>query len=248
MKQLYGVHMLTNSQRIRMYLVLIPTLILVGILFFNSIRASLLLLVLLIPAEIHYKQLIEYRRKREMSDQFRDLLYSLSASIATGRQMREALEDATDALRIIYDEKSLLCVELTKILKQVRETNESLDKLLLEFADRTEVQDIQSFVEIYTISRKTGGNLEKVIHKTADILLERMELEKSIRVLTAQKRLESRIMVILPFLVLLFLRISSQEYLFVMYSTWIGRMLMSIALVSILCSYLLSMKFTQIEL
>jgi tight adherence protein B len=209
---------------------------------------SLLLQVLLIPAELHYIKQIEYRLKREMSDQFRDLLYSLSASIATGRQMREALEDATEALKIIYDEKSLLCIELTKILKQVGETNESLEKLLLEFADRTKVQDIQSFVDIYMVSRKTGGNLEKVIHKTADILLERMELEKSIRVLTAQKRMESRIMVIMPFLVLLFLRVSSPEYLQVMYSTWFGRMLMSIALISIISSYLLSMKFTQIEL
>jgi tight adherence protein B len=248
MKRHFALHRLNQSQRIRLYLILSPALFVVGLLFFNSMIVSLLLQVLLIPAELHYIKQIEYRLKREMSDQFRDLLYSLSASIATGRQMREALEDATEALKIIYDEKSLLCIELTKILKQVGETNESLEKLLLEFADRTKVQDIQSFVDIYMVSRKTGGNLEKVIHKTADILLERMELEKSIRVLTAQKRMESRIMVIMPFLVLLFLRVSSPEYLQVMYSTWFGRMLMSIALISIISSYLLSMKFTQIEL
>ena len=248
MKRHFALHRLNQSQRIRLYLILSPALFVVGLLFFNSMIVSLLLQVLLIPAELHYIKQIEYRLKREMSDQFRDLLYSLSASIATGRQMREALEDATEALKIIYDEKSLLCIELTKILKQVGETNESLEKLLLEFADRTKVQDIQSFVDIYMVSRKTGGNLEKVIHKTADILLERMELEKSIRVLTAQKRMESRIMVIMPFLVLLFLRVSSPEYLQVMYSTWFGRMLMSIALTSIISSYLLSMKFTQIEL
>ena len=65
--------------------------------------------------------------------QFRDLLYSISASVSTGRQMPEALKEAEQNMKLIYKEDSCIVLELTNMVKRLNEYRESEEEILRIF-------------------------------------------------------------------------------------------------------------------
>jgi len=244
----YGCYRMTGKKRIYFYLLAGLIFFFIGWLFYENIAASLLLCGLSYPAERYYNTYLAANRRKELVYQFRDLLYSLSASFATGRHMQEALEEACEGLKLIYEEGALIITELSHIVKRIRECRESEEELLWDFAVRSHLQDIRSFIDVYSICRKTGGNLEKAVMKAIDVLLDKIDMEREIHMLTAQKRAEAYILTSIPFIVMLFFRLLSPGYLDVLYETISGRIIMTLALTGIIISYLWSMKLTQIEI
>ncbi|NLY71922.1 MAG: hypothetical protein GX076_09645 [Clostridiales bacterium] len=117
-----------------------------------------------------------------------------------------------------------------------------------DFAIRSNVEDIRNFVDIYSICKRTGGNMEKVIMKAIDVLLDKIDIKREIHKLTAQKRMESYILTAIPFILLLFLHIVSPNYLSVMYETIEGRIIMTLALFTIVSSLLWNLKLTDISI
>jgi tight adherence protein B len=216
------------------YAVSIPLLCLVGYLFYNNLVIALIMAALSYPFRNRYVQYIYGKRKDELTKQFRDLVYSLSTSVGTGRPLAEALTDASLSMNLIYEEDSPICTWLASAVRRMKESKESEEALFNEFAEQSGIEDIRGFADIYSISRKTGGDLIRVLAKTAEILLDKGEIQKEIQNLTAQKRLESRIISAMPLLLIIFLKFTSPDYLLVMYETAAGRILMSGALI-LLC-------------
>ena len=90
----------------------------VGFLFYKSKLIIILFIALSYPIEKYYVKQLAQKMRRELSYQFRDLLYSLSASFATGRHMQEALIEAESGLKLIYDEKAAINRELAHMVKR----------------------------------------------------------------------------------------------------------------------------------
>jgi tight adherence protein B len=127
------------------------------------------------------------------------------------------------------------------------ENRENVEELLSDFAARTGQEDIINFVDVYKACRMTGGDMERVIANSTEVMMDKMQIEKEIRTLTAQKKFEGRIISAMPLVVVLFLNIFSPDYLAVMYETVGGRVVMSIALFGIVFAYRMMMKLTEIE-
>ena len=66
--------------------------------------------------------------------------------------------------------------------------NKESDKVLLkDLATRSKNEDINNFVQVYATCRSMGGDLEKIIGHTSEILSDKMAIEREIKVITAQK-------------------------------------------------------------
>lgn len=215
--------------------------------FYHNIFLSLLLSVLAYPCMFPYSAYLAEKRRRELKDQFRDLLYSISASVSAGRQMPEALKEAEQNMKLIYQEDALIVIELAHMVKRLSEYREPEEEILRDFAERTLSEDISDFVDIYLICRETGGDLIKVITKASDIIMEKIAIEREIRTITAQKRFEAKILTAIPFFIIFFLQAASPEYLAPMYHSMQGRILMTLALLGIAASFIISMKLTKID-
>lgn len=220
---------------------------LVCLLFYHSfiLAGACGLLGILVP-----KLYAEYRAEKRMElllAQFRDCLNSLASSFASGRQMQSALIEAHNNLLLIYDEKTPMIIELKYMLRGMIENRENVEELLSDFAARTGQEDIINFVDVYKACRMTGGDMERVIANSTEVMMDKMQIEKEIRTLTAQKKFEGRIISAMPLVVVLFLNIFSPDYLAVMYETVGGRVVMSIALFGIVFAYRMMMKLTEIE-
>lgn len=243
----YRIYELNHSEKIQFLILCGFGMIGIAYLFYHSLLFSLLASSLAYPCLRLYGNFLAEKRRKELKEQFRDVLYSISASVATGRQMTEALYEAEKNMRLIYKDESLIVLELAFMVKRLYEYRESEEEILRDFAVRTNIDDISDFVDIYLTCRETGGDFIKVLTKASEIIMDKITIEKEINTITAQKRFESKILTAIPLIIILFLQLVSPDYLSVMYEGIKGRLLMTMALGGIGFAYMWSVRLTRIE-
>ncbi len=243
----YLYYELNFDEKIRFLILSGLGLLIIAYLFYHSILLSLLFSCLAYPGLGPYRSYLAEKRRKQIKEQFRDVLYSISASVSTGRQMPEALLEAEQSMKLIYKEDSLIVLELSYMVKRLNEYRESEEEILKDFASRTCIEDISDFVDIYLTCRETGGDFIKVLTKASEIIMDKITIEREIRTITAQKQFEAKILTAIPLIILLFLQLVSPDYLSAMYEGIKGRILMTLALICLGFSYFWSMKLTKIE-
>lgn len=197
--------------------------------------------------EKYYKAFYKDMRKKESREQLKDLLYQISSSVSAGRNMENALSDGDEYLSKVYDEKALF-------LKELKRTNQHISKskmddltALSEMAQRCQLEDLNNFVETYSICKDSGGNLSEAVRKCTIILIEKMEIEKEIEKTIAQRKIECGIVALMPVVILIFLNFTSFSYLEVMYQTYQGKFIMSLALIIYIGAIRFMVKFFEVN-
>lgn len=216
--------------------------------FYHSLIFAMISLMLLKPLDKVYEKYRVKKLRDELNFQFKDLLYSISASTAAGRQMGEALREGLENMKLIYRDDSQIVLKLETIIKRIYQIRESEEIVLIDFAISSKLEDIENFVDAYLTCRTTGGDVEKVVLKSAALIIDKIALKKEIHALTSQKKFEAKLLTAMPLLMLVFLQIVSPDYLEVMYTTLTGRFLMTLSLVGIILSFYISAKITDIKL
>lgn len=139
-------------------------------------------------------------------------------------------------------------VEELKLMEiRINENKESDIDVLIDFADRSGCEDIRNFVQVYMTCRTMGGNLEQVLKNTTEILVDKMSIQREIKTLTAQKKLEGKIITLMPAGVILLLNILSPDYMEPLYLTFAGRLIMTAALAGIGTAWYWTGKLTELE-
>lgn len=244
----YSVYELSNKERILYFSVGYLCICAVIYLFYHSVvlaLASGVLVYFIIP---YIKEYLVKKRLDALNVQFKDLLYSLSASIAAGRQMEEALVEAEENLSIIYKVSDPIMCELKHMRISILENKESDKPLLQDFAARSGSEDINDFVVAYVTCRNMGGDLEKMIGDATDILTEKMTIDRDIKVLISQKKTEGMIISLMPIIMLLGLNVLSYSYISVLYESMAGRLIMTGALIVMCYGMIMMNKIMKIRI
>ena len=187
------------------------------------------------------------RRKKQLLGQFRDLLFSLSSSFAAGRHMEEAIEEAVSNLSEIYGEQALIVCELLYMLRKMKETGATDISVWEDFASRSGISDIEDFTQVFRAVRETGGNLVLAVNRAAAVIGDKIAIETEIKTMISQKKLEGRLITAMPIFIVLFLQLTSPDYLAVMYESLAGKILMSLALLATVLAYVMIERITAIE-
>lgn len=187
------------------------------------------------------------KRRNLLLMQFKDLLYSLSSYTAANLQLSEALEGSLENLEMLYDEDTPMIAELNYMVRNIRENRENEIRLLKDFAERSHCSDIENFVQVYSACLVTGGDMDRVLKSTIEILMDKITIEREIRTLTSQKRFEGNIITAMPVIVIMFLNVFSPEYLEPLYVTVPGRLIMTGALAGLVAAHYMTGKITRIE-
>lgn len=216
-------------------------------LFYGNLLLALLLPLIYKEVKRFYCDYRAERRRNQLLLQFRDFLYSLSGSFAAGRHMGEALEEARRSLADIYT-GSLMETEIAAMYCGIQETGQSDLEAMEDFAVRSGLDDVEAFAEVFGACRKTGGDMVAAAGKAAAVIGEKIGVEQEIRTMVSQKKLEGRIIMAMPVLVILFLQAASPDYLWVMYNTLAGRLLMTGALAAVIGAGIMIERITRIEI
>ncbi len=235
-------------ERHRYYGRALPLIGIIFYLFYHNLLLCVISFPLAIPFAKYYDLHLETKKRKTLNLQFKDLLYSISASVSAGRQMTEALEEGRENMKMIYKEDAPIIKELDNIVKGIREARFSEEEALLDFAARSKLEDVENFVDTYLTCRTTGGDVEKVILKSANLIMEKIAIEKEIMTVTAQKKFEAKILTAMPLGMLALMQFASPDYMAVMYESVTGRLVMTAALLGILLSYYFSTKILDIKL
>lgn len=218
-----------------------------GWLFYDSLLLGAAVGALCFAFTPKYRSWRIQRRQRELLLQFRDVLYSVSSSISVGRSMSQALEESIHFWEGTYSERDLMMAELAAMVRKIRESNESDVVVLRDFAQRSGLPEVADFVGVYENCKGSGANLIQAVNRAAMVIGDKITLERELHMLMAQKRFESRIVMGSPFVVLLFLKIFSPDYLLPLTSSSQGRLISTLALALIAAACLLMERVNRFE-
>ena len=90
--------------------------------------------------------------------------------------------------------------------------------------------------------------VRQIIARTAEIIGEKIRIQEEILTATASKRMEQRIMSGIPVLIVIYIELTSPGFFGILYTTLIGRMLMTVCLAVYLASCWLADYFLEIEI
>ena len=110
------------------------------------------------------------------------------------------------------------------------------------------MEEISSFAQIIQICKRTEGNIAKVIENTAGLLQEKIEIQGEVQVALAKKKMEQKILNVMPVAVLSLLLLLSPDYLAPLYSSFQGRMIMTVCAGLAIASYCISKRMADIAI
>jgi tight adherence protein B len=206
----------------------------------------LLPLALLYPG-IRTKNIIR-KRRNELNLQFKDLLYSVSSSLSTGKSLESSFRDAARDLSIIYpDPETSIIVEIGCINRRL-EMNGTVEAALVDFAARSRIDDIVNFADVICTCRRTGGNMAEVARNASNIINDKIEIRQEIEVLLAERKLEQKLLNVLPLGMVILLSWCAGDYIAPVYTTIAGRLAMTAAILLLGAAWFISKKISDIKI
>jgi len=161
--------------------------------------------------------------------------------------MAEAIVEARTNLLEIYPATAPINMELELMVRRMRAGGENEREVLFDFARRSGSEDARNFADVYYTCLTTGGDLCGVVNRTAGIILEKMTIRRELEALMAQKKYEAKLLTAVPFIILLYLRAGSPEYLTPLYTTAAGFCVMAAALAALAAAFFWSGRIMDIE-
>lgn len=212
---------------------------------------SFFLACLALPAAIFYPghraKIIMVERKKALSLQFKEALYALASSLLAGRSVESAFQQALQDLTLLYpDPQTDIIREFTYIVRCL-EMNEPIETVLFDFAQRAHLEDLTNFVDVFVISKRSGGNLVEIMRNTSTLIGDKLQIEQEIETLLAKRKLEQKILNLMPVVMLFLLSISMGDYMVPVFTTLAGRCLMTVAVILLLFAVYLNHKIMFIE-
>ncbi|NOU65053.1 pilus assembly protein TadB [Paenibacillus sp. LMG 31461] len=242
----YNEYHLSTKERIAAILMLGLPAFMIGYIFYqNVILAAALASTGFLFPRFRRLQLIQ-KRKNMLYVQFKQALSCLSSSMTVGKSIESAFREAWVDLKLLYpDPACLIVVEFGLICRKV-ENGEPIETALKHFADRSHLEDIRSFSDVFLTCKRTGGNLVEVMKRTATVIAEKLDITQEISVMVAQKRFESRVLVVAPILIVAVLAFSSPDYMVPLYRGS-GILIMTVCLLLLGACYVLTQKIMNIK-
>ncbi|MBQ4069431.1 MAG: type II secretion system F family protein [Lachnospiraceae bacterium] len=233
-------------EKVRFVLVDCVLIGVISYLFYENILAYLILLPILPILYKHQKKEFIRKKKNKIMNEFKDLCNVLSNNLLVGYSFENALNNSIKETKELYGNKSYLSKELKIVINKIN-INIPVEKAFMEFAIRTEVEEIIIFAEILKISKRSSGNIVEIIRDTVDSITDRIELKREIEVIFAAKKFEQKIMNVIPFFIICYVKFTSPDMLDVMYETLLGQILMTVFLLVFIVALILSEKIINME-
>ncbi len=215
-------------------------------LFYDSFLISLIFSPLIFVNILFQRKKKQREKIREIGMQFKDAIISVAANLKAGYSVENAFIEAVKDMEMLYGEKSGIYEELTTICKGMK-SGITLEELIKKFAQRSGNIDIKEFSEVFSLSKRSGGNIIKIISDTAVVISERMETEQQIRVRLSSKRLESRVMELIPIFIIFYITVTNKGYFSVLYHNLFGNIFMTVILAVYVFSCMMIERIVLIE-
>lgn len=134
---------------------------------------------------------LDARRRQKFNEQLPEALATMSNALRAGFSISQAFDSVVE-----QGEKPMS--EEFAILQQQLKVGMSFEDAIESMSERVGSDDLTLVTTAILISRKTGGNVTEIFDKISETIRGRQKVERKVRTLTAQGRLQGLIVSALP--------------------------------------------------
>ena len=150
----------------------------------------------------YYQQYKKNSRLMQLRIQFKDLLESLAASYSAGRNTPDAFADALADMTSIYESQADIVKEIQIICAGIS-NNIQIEALLLDFAERSGLEDVLSFANVFEVCNRQGSDMKRIASDTRNIINDKIEIEMEIETMLSGNKNELNVMMVMPVIIVL---------------------------------------------
>jgi tight adherence protein B len=200
--------------------------VLVFVLTGSLISTIAVVVAIVVAANMYLRHCIE-RREALFEARFLDALQIAVRSLRAGHPL-------IGAFHFVAEEGGPPVSELFEEVCQQQALGMSLEDALRRVTDRYPSPDLRLFVSSIEVQLRGGGPLADMMERLADVIRDRMRVTRRARVLAAQTQFSKRILLALPIVLFAVLAVVNPHYLEPLFTSDLGRILLSIAGVNLL--------------
>ncbi len=220
---------------------------LVAYIFYRSFIAFILLLPIAVVFFRRKRKDLIRKQRFELTLQFREAIMAVQAALNAGYSVENAFIEAGKDMEKMYGKEGIITREFMVLVRRLR-SNVSLEKILLELSERSGVEDIRDFANVFTAAKRSGGDFTRIIKRAAETIRDKIEVKREIETLMSAKKFENKIMEIVPFAIILYIGITSPDFISSLYHNMTGIILMTFCLALYLGAFVLSERIVNIEI
>ena len=180
------------------------------------------------------------RRQAKFEEQLPSTLQLLSGALQAGHSLQQAVDT------VVHEAGDPIAGEFQRVLTEAR-LGRPLEEAFEAMAKRTNSVDFTWTVMAIRLQRQVGGNLAEVLTTVSQTIRDRYTLKRQVKALSAEGRLSSIILSVLPLLMFAALLIFNPVFLRPLFTTSVGLMLMGGAAVLMIFGVFWLKKITEIK-
>ena len=179
-------------------------------------------------------------RRLKFQGQLVDALMILSSALKAGMSLNQAFEILVEEMPAPMGEEFALVVRENSM-------GVPLDECLDHLRKRMPLDDLGLITSAVSVARETGGNLTDIFSQLVVTIRDKIKLERKVRALTVQGRLQGAIMGILPIAFGVFVKTVNPESFNIMLNSPLGQKLLIWAVCSEIIGIILIKKLSKVE-
>ncbi len=218
--------------------------ILIGWLFYQSTLAILTGFGLCPVFLRNKRNSAKIQRQNDLKLQFKDALLSAAGAMRAGYSIENAWREAKKDVIQQYGMESDMAVEMRQMIHQM-DCNVPLEQLLEDFAERSRIEDVEQFAGIFSYAKRSGGDFTAIMGNTVRQMADRMELQETIETALTARKMEQKVMNVIPLFILAFVNVTSGSFLEALYGNVAGVLIMTGCLILYGLAYLWSEKIVR---
>ena len=218
-----------------------------GYLFYHTLAACVILvLVGMFPCLYMWEQGKIKKKQEEFQIQFQEGLRYLSAALRAGYSVENAMKEMYKEVTKIFTKGGVFIKELDYMQKQLK-LRIPVEQVWQECGERTRMEDVQNFAQIFSVAKRSGGNLIEIIQNTIGQIHVKQKVQREIEVMAAGKRMEFRIMSVIPAAIIGYMCICFPDFMQILYENLAGRIVMTVCLFLYAGAYFWGRRILSVE-
>ena len=180
------------------------------------------------------------KRREAVRDSVPDALRAMSVCFKSGLSLLQTMHQVgAEAKGPLGD----LFVHVAHLL----ETGCSTQEALAVFGGRDSVPELSFVAVALDVRHQTGGSMERVLDAARESVESSLDLERSLRVQTAQAKLSARVVSVMPLVLVVLFSLVSEDFLAPFFSGFAGVALLAAALLMQLSGVLIVRRMLKVE-
>jgi tight adherence protein B len=141
-----------------------------------------------------------------------------------------------------------MVVEVENILLQYEKGGKQLKYLFQDLADRSRLDDIQSFATIYSVIEGKSDRFGDILVQTQQIIGDKIEIEQEIQTVITSAKSETNMMVVMPIVIVVAMSGMGGGIMDGLFESMVGHLVATLSLVIFVASYIYALKVSDIKL